>query len=87
MEVKQAVATAKDYVADLFEDEQIAHVGLEEVKLLGGVWEITIGFSRPWDRGVLSIAPDPSLRSYKVVRIRDTSGEVLSVVNRALDNH
>lgn len=33
MDVKQAAKVAKEYVIDLFADEQIEHVGLEEVKL------------------------------------------------------
>ncbi len=86
LDVKRAAKAAKEYVADLFADEQIDHVGLEEVKFdrSANVWEITIGFSRPWDRGLLKIAPGPSQRSYKVVRISDADGEVLAVVNRAL---
>ena len=86
MDVKQAARTAKKYVIDIFSDEQIDHVGLEEVKFDhdSDVWEITIGFSRPWDRALLQIAPDPARRSYKVVRINDTDGHVLSVVHRAL---
>lgn len=86
MDVKRAAKTAKEYVVDLFADEQIDHVGLEEVKFDHGsdVWEITIGFSRPWDRGPLQFAPDPAQRSYKVVRISDADGQVISVVHRAL---
>ena len=86
VDVKGAAKTAKEYVIDLFADEEIAHVGLEEVKFdqRSNVWEITIGFSRPWDRGPLQIAPDPTQRSYKVVRVSDADGQVLSVVHRAL---
>ena len=86
VDVKQAAKTAKKYVVDLFADEQIDHVGLEEVKFddSSDVWEITIGFSRPWDRGLLPIAPDPARRSYKIVRISDADGQVMSVVHRVL---
>ena len=86
VDVKLATKTAKEYVVDLFADEQIDHVGLEEVRFdqSSDVWEITIGFSRPWDRGPLKILPDPAQRSYKVVRINDTDGRVMSVVHRAL---
>ena len=86
VDVKLATKTAKEYVVDLFADEQIDHVGLEEVRFdqSSDVWEITIGFSRPWDRGPLRILPDPAQRCYKVVRINDADGQVVSVVHRAL---
>lgn len=86
MDVKQAVKTSKEYVIDLFADEQIDHVGLEEVKFdqHTNVWEITIGFFRPWDRGPLQLGPDPAKRSYKIVRINDKDGHVVSVVHRVL---
>ena len=50
MDVKEAVQTAKKYVAELFTDETIADVGLEEVEFnnTSNSWEVTIGFSRPW---------------------------------------
>ncbi len=50
MDVKEAVRTAKKYVAELFTDETIANGGLEEVEFnnTSNNWEVTIGFSRPW---------------------------------------
>ena len=45
MEMREAVRKAKTHVAELFHDEGIANVGLEEIKLSGDFWEITIGFS------------------------------------------
>lgn len=86
MDVKQAAKVAKDYVIDLFADEQIEHVGLEEVKFdqHSDVWEITIGFFRPWNRGPLSFGLSPAQRSYKIVRIDDADGHVVSVEHRVL---
>ena len=86
MDVKRAAKTAKEYVLDLFAEEQIEHVGLEEIRFDSGanIWEVTIGFSRPWDRGPLTILPDPAHRSYKIVRINDADGEVVSVGHRAV---
>ena len=71
--------TAKAYLVDLFEDEQITNVGLEEVVFdeASAVWRITIGFSRSWDlKGPLSVtmagaSPD---RSYKMLSISDATG-------------
>ena len=85
MGVKEAVRTAKEYVIDLFTDEQIEDLGLEEVVYddLSGVWEITIGFTRPWNRrGIPNLIQ--SRRSFKKVCVRRADGEVLSVVHREL---
>lgn len=87
VDVKEAARAAKAYIIDLFEDEQIEHVGLEEVRFddLSEAWDITIGFSRPWNRSALgTIIASPAHRSYKTVRINDKDGEVLSVAHRAL---
>ena len=89
MDVKQAVRTAREYVGELFDGEEIDYVGLEEVVFddESDQWLITIGFSRPWDRPkVLSAAlrEDPLKRSYKVVRINDADGRVMSLKDRVL---
>ena len=51
MDVKEAVAYAKRYVLELFADENVTNIGLEEVEFDDRVneWCVTIGFSRPWD--------------------------------------
>ena len=94
MDVKEAVKTAKAYVADLFEGEGLESIGLEEVVFEdeADVWKITIGFARPWDRvkgvteamSALSFggSPEWKRRSFKVVRIEDGSGKVLSLTSR-----
>ena len=88
MDVKEAVAVAKSYLAEIYTDEAIEHLGLEEVEFddRSDTWCITLGFSRPWDRrvGVMLREPRASARSYKVVRIDDDSGEVQSLKDRIL---
>lgn len=97
VEVKQAVATAKTYVKDLYEpDETISNLGLEEVDYDPGKdeWKITVGFSRPWKRPRTQAAAilermgegTSQRRSYKVVTIAN-DGKVLSMKDRepALD--
>lgn len=90
MDVKQAVAHAKNYIIDLFADEKLSNVGLEEVELddESDVWIVTIGFSRPWDepRNTLAAIATANLprRAYKIVRIANRSGEVISVKNREI---
>ncbi len=83
MELKEAVARAKACVADIFSDEHISAVGLEEVELehAKGQWRITIGFQR-------EAAPGPleNLRGYhriyKTVTLSDKDGAMIAVKNR-----
>lgn len=94
MDVKEAVGTAKTYVEELFRGEGLENIGLEEVVFEeeADVWKITIGFTRPWDRvkGVADVMsalssgeiPEWKRRSFKVVRIEDGSGKVLSLTHR-----
>lgn len=90
MNVKEAVRTAKAYVADIFEDEQITRVGLEEVEFDSAMreWRVTIGFNRSWDaNNTLTAALTSELyrnRSFKVVRIKESSGEVSAIGDRVL---
>ena len=90
MDVKEAVRMAKEYLVELFAEESISDVGLEEVKFEdpSNKWNITIGFSRPWDQKY-SLAnalggTHPS-RSYKVVRINDDTGRVECLTDRVLN--
>jgi len=89
MDIKDAIKKAIACVKDLFSDEHIGHIGLEEVRLneVEGLWEITVGFSRPWDspksvynnfNEMLNPTP-PQMRHYKIVKIDDASGEVKSI--------
>ena len=92
MDVKEAVRVAKNHVTEIFEDEEIANVGLEEIERIGShdgtqAWKITIGFSRPWERaGVPGIILGQThlRRSFKVLIINDESREVESVRDRIL---
>ncbi len=90
MNVKEAVIRAKTYVSELFEDESPRNLGLEEVELdpSADEWIVTIGFSRPWDepKGALAaLANSPiTRRVYKVVRVSDSTREIVSVKNRDL---
>jgi hypothetical protein len=85
MDVKEAVAAAKKYIIELFEEEKISDLGLEEVFLdeASGFWNITIGFVRPWDnRSSFANALQGLQRSYKVVKVSNDTGKVVSVMNR-----
>ncbi len=88
MDVKEAVRTAKTYITDLYADEKITDIGLEEVKYdreYPRKWKITIGFYRPWQGNnplVGALVQRP--RSYKVLSIDPDSGTVESVTDRLL---
>jgi hypothetical protein len=96
MEVKEAVVRAKDYVREVFADESISNLGLDEVVYddFSNTWDITIGFSRPWSaphsvssygaafsKLIQDISVQPLKRSFKIVKIDDT-GKILSLKNR-----
>ncbi len=89
MDVKEAVGIAKAYLGDLFADEEIRDVGLEEVKFdhESNHWDVTIGFARPWDQGssfTAAIREGRLARSFKVIRINGASGTVESLKDRLL---
>lgn len=86
MELKEAVARAKAYVADLFADEPIMNIALEEVERddVSGAWRITIGFGRTFSQfaALARIAgAEGGPRVYRVVTIKD-DGSVVSVKRR-----
>jgi hypothetical protein len=87
VDVKEAVRTALDYVSELFVDEDISHLGLEEVEYdeAADQWQVTVGFSRPWDYptsslAVLSGGINGPARSYKKLTI--AGDKVVSVKSR-----
>ena len=87
MEVKEAVAAAKSCIMDLFAEEGISNVGLEEIDLdLGKTWRVTIGFSRPWNNTIGTTLVGGADRSYKIIRINDKDGRIISVKDHKLRN-
>lgn len=85
MDVKEAVRIAIQYVTDVFESENLTNIGLEEVIYddKNQVWDVTIGFSRPWDYQqtnlITSIQSRQPKRQYKVLKIEDFNGEVKAI--------
>ena len=91
MEVKEAVQTAKVYLLDIFEDEDISDLGLEEVMFdePSSTWKVTLGFSRPWDKRnptatSIRVQNGFPVRSYKAVCVRDNDGAVTSLTDRII---
>jgi hypothetical protein len=88
MDVKTAVGTAKQWLANVLTDEGISNVGLEEVEFdeQRGVWLITLGFSRPWNtvkNAFTAISGEPAARrAYRVIAVKEPDGEVVSMKRR-----
>ncbi len=88
MEANQAVGEAKKHVQSLFGQESITNLGLEEIEFdeANGVWSVTLGFSRQWEMPQNAIAALARQmrppRDYKIIRICDKTGRLLSVKSR-----
>ena len=87
MDVRDAVKSAKQYVTQMFDDEPIYNVGLEEIEFdpAQGIWAITIGFAREWrETGSIMRALTSPNRTFKVVRNCDSDGTVQSIRHREI---
>ncbi len=90
MTAQEAVRAAKSYVLEMFAEEGVSNLGLEELEFDDddNTWRVTVGFSRPWNKQsnpfVATIASGGEIaqRSYKTVRINGQSAQVLSIRNR-----
>ena len=91
MEAKQVIALAKQHLTELFADELTTSPTLEEIWLdeRSNEWCVTLGVRRPtnhveqdWLRGLGS--KGRTVPDYKVVRVSDKDGKVVSVLNREM---
>ena len=90
MERVEAVHAAKRYAKEIFGDEGISRIRLEEINYDADneEWRITVGFSY---RGTatklqanLGIDTVYGSRQYKIVHIRDRDGEFAGLTDRML---
>ncbi|MCJ2060952.1 hypothetical protein MKL09_31085 [Methylobacterium sp. J-048] len=90
VDVKQAVAKARDYLKAVFSDEQISELRLEEVEFdkRDDAWLITFGLLRPGSENLARFGAVPGgtmlNRTYKVVRIPNDENELPSIKIREL---
>jgi hypothetical protein len=80
MDIKGAVRIAKEFVQELFADEGISNLSLEEIEHIKNHWNVTIGFDRPISgspNALTQMTGQISIRQYRVVSLRE-SGEVVS---------
>ena len=92
LDMKEAIRRAKHEISEIFADEGISDLGLEEVRYDddSGVWKVTLGFARPWrnPKGPFSgIAAALSQRDFKVVTLDGTDGHLVSIEERRLLEH
>jgi hypothetical protein len=78
MSVKDATGRAVEYFTELY-GSQFKNVMLEEVERKGEYWYITLGYDLP---SILALYGAPARRGFKVLRIRASTGEVLSMKMR-----
>ncbi len=97
MDVRQAINLAKSYIREVYADEGLTDLGLEETEYddARGEWLITLGFFRPWNNprtataaqsaleamGYPLGAADPRRRTYKIITISN-DGTILAMKNR-----
>jgi hypothetical protein len=95
IDVKNAVKNAMAYVADIFGQDQLVDVRLEEVERSEDdkYWYITIGFDYPFQRRlgtgvetrVFPYMKDPAKnREFKRIKLDSSTGEVLSMTIRTV---
>jgi len=85
---EEAVRAAKKWLAQVYADESIARIALEEVRFRDGNWEITLGFNRldpdAVEHNVKAIEDlyARRLRVYKVLVVAGNDNHVLEMRDR-----
>jgi hypothetical protein len=81
LDVKAAVATTLTYLKDLYSDEQLKNIRLEEVWLSDDekYWYITIGFDSPTSVRDPLASLRLSEREYKLFKVRVEDGRVMEM--------
>ena len=85
LDAKEVVQRAREHFHNLFAEEDISDVGLEEVKLdyESDTWEITIGFHRILNNGTEASSTEGiAKRCYKTICIDYESGRFQGIKDR-----
>lgn len=84
-----AVRAAKKWLAEVYADEAIAKIGLEEVRFRDGNWEITLGFNRDFNKEepsdfqrMTDIYASKRQRVYKVLVVAGNDNHVMEMRDR-----
>jgi len=84
VEPKQAVAKAREHLSSVYAGEpDFAVPTLEEIwrEENGSVWCVTLGLHRP-NRTTSIMGTVVRIGDYKVIRLRDGDGSLISIKNR-----
>lgn len=86
MEVRAAIGAAKKIIADVFSDEGVRDIRLEEVKFDPAAleWWITVGFFRPTPSQWMQL-PGTMIREFKTV-VLDDEGRMREIKHREVAN-
>jgi hypothetical protein len=87
IDAKDAVRIAIDAMRELYPEEQIPGLALEEVEQAedGATWNVTLGYSRGEHRTAIeAMTGEAGARTYKVLRIDAATGTVRSMKNRVM---
>ena len=81
IDVKAAVASAQQYVKELYAGQSLRDLLLEEVEYVEheNEWRVTIGFSLPKEEQSMVFTPRQLSRHYKEVRVNAETGESISM--------
>jgi hypothetical protein len=84
VDVKEAAQRASDYFADLYGEQGVLNVQLEEVELTddGKFWLITLSYPGPREPGTFTVYPK---KKYKVFKIDAKTGDVKSMKIRKVE--
>jgi hypothetical protein len=87
--LQEAVQRATEILEELYPDQELKHVLLEEIELgRGGTWYVTLGFTHPGSvgYGLAGLGPPPpSGRAYKTIKINAETGEFEGMTDRLLE--
>ena len=79
-----AIRAAKDWLAQVYSDERVTGVSLEEVRHSDSTWEITLSFRREIDLTPMSALSGAVGRAYKVLVVSMTDNKILEMRDRIL---
>lgn len=91
IELRQAVERAFEEIREIYDEEELNDLLLEEIERSGDKWLVTVGFTRSSRISSLSKAmgqtyvTNPNLRDYKRIVIDANTGEFRSMRDRRLE--
>jgi hypothetical protein len=82
---KEATMIAVKYVAEMF-NANIDDTKLEELEYDGNSWLVTVSFAASITKGDSFLEKFGLKRVYKIIKVRESDGEVVSMKIRELSN-